>query len=40
MSGFDFITIYGSTFAVGLLIWISALGLHLVFCLLKSIIWQ
>jgi len=40
MNAFDFITIYGSTFGVGLLVWISSLGLHLVFGLLKSIIWQ
>jgi len=40
MTEFDFIAIFGSSFGVGLLIWISALGLHLVFTLLKFIVWQ
>ncbi len=39
MSEFEFITIFGSSFAVGLLIWISSIGLHFVFNWLKSIIW-
>ncbi len=40
MSEFDFITIFGSSLAVGLLIWISAFGVNLVFQYLKSIIWM
>lgn len=39
MSEFDFINLFGQAFAVGLLIWVSALGMHLVFTWVKSIIW-
>ena len=39
MSAFNFIEIFGNAFGVGLLIWISALGFHLVFQWLKSVIW-
>ncbi|ADW16592.1 hypothetical protein Despr_0410 [Desulfobulbus propionicus DSM 2032] len=39
MSEFDFIQIFGSSFAVGLLIWISAVGFHLALNFLKSILW-
>lgn len=40
MSEFDFIKIFGSSFAVGLLIWVSSVGYHLMFNFLKSIFWQ
>jgi len=40
MTAFDFITIFGSSFGVGLIVWVSALGLHLVANMLKFIIWQ
>jgi hypothetical protein len=39
MNEFDFIAIFGSSFGVGLLIWVSAVGYHLVLNYLKSIIW-
>ncbi len=39
MSEFDFIGLFGGSFAFGLSLWVTASGLQLVFNYLRTIIW-